>query len=125
LLERYQTSAAFSGVAAYSWETFTVALPGGIESIEGQYVSGNYHAVVGVPFALGRGFSNEPDRRSDGAAIAVISAEYWERRFARSPHVIGQTLSIGGRPVTIVGVTAPGFHGLVSGARLDITLPYL
>jgi predicted permease len=123
LLERYQASHVFTGVAAYSWETFGVASAGGIERIEGQYVSGNYHAVVGVPFVIGRGFSNEPDRRSDRASIAVISAGYWERRFARRPDVIGQMLTIGGRPVTIVGVTAPAFHGLVPGARLDITLP--
>ena len=37
--------------------------------------------------------------------------------------IIGQGLTVGGRPVTIVGVTAPGFHGLYSGSRVDVTLP--
>jgi len=125
LLERYRSLDVFSGVAAYSQFTFPVAAGEGVEPVSGQYVTGNYHAVVGAPFVAGRGFSSEPDRPSGvGAApIAVISDAYWERRFARSPDVIGRVLMVGGRPTTIVGVTARGFHGLSSGTRLDISVP--
>jgi predicted permease len=123
LLERYRTLDVFSGVTAYSQYTFPVATSDGVEPVNGQFVSGNYHAIVGARFAAGRGFSTEPDRPSGRAPIAVISDRFWERRFARSPDVIGQTLLVDGRPTTIVGVTAPGFHGLVSGSRLDISVP--
>jgi len=123
LLERYRALDAFHGVTAYTLFTFPVAIDDGVEPVNGQFVSGNYHAVVGTSFAAGRGFFSEPDRLPGDAPIAVISDALWERRFARSPDVIGQTLMVGGRPTTIIGVTAPGFHGLVSGARLDITVP--
>ena len=91
--------------------------------VVGQYVSGNYHALVGVPMALGRGFSAEDDRAPGSSPIAVISDGYWSRRFDRRPDVIGQTLVVGGRPLTIVGVTAPGFEGMVPGRSVEITLP--
>ena len=123
LFERYKAVDAFSGVTAFSQQTFDVSTADGRERVDGQYVSGNYHAVLDVPIALGRGFSSESDRPSGQSAIAVISDDYWNRKFARNPNAIGQTLTIGGRVVTIVGITEPGFHGLIPGWRLDITLP--
>jgi len=123
LLERYRSTDVFSGVTAYSGETFTVSTADGRERVNGQFVSGNYHDVLGVPMVLGRGFTNESDRPAGQPPVAVISHAYWERRFARRQDVIGQTLTIGGRAVTIVGVTVPDFHGLDSGYRTDITLP--
>ena len=123
LFDRYKSADVFTGVTAYSGETFTVSTADGKERVNGQFVSGNYHDVLGVPIVVGRGFSTEPDRPSTQSPIAVISYDYWERRFARRHDIVGQTLSIRGRVVTIVGVTAPEFHGLDSGYRTDITLP--
>ena len=123
LLERYRSSGQFASVTASSQMTFTVAAPDGLERVDGQYASGNYHTTLGVGFTLGRGFADEPDRPDGRSPIAVISDGYWTRRFARSPDVIGRPLSIGGRDVTIVGVTAPGFHGMIPGFRVDLTLP--
>jgi predicted permease len=123
LLERYRQSELFASVTSFSQMTFTVATPDGLDRVNGQYVSGNYHSTLGVSLALGRGFSNEPDRPDGRAPIAVISDGYWTRYFGRDPDVIGRTLAIGHRRITIVGVTAPGFHGLLPGYRADITLP--
>ncbi len=125
LFERYKELDIFSGVTASIGQSFKVATTDGAELVTGQFVSGNYHAVLGVPIAIGRGFSSEPDRDLGRTPVAVISDAYWSRRFGRSPDVIGKALTVRGRPVTIVGVTAPGFHGLVAGSRagIDITLP--
>ncbi len=123
LLERYQAAGIFSGVAAYTEQTFTVSATDGLERVAGQFVSGNYHAVLGVPIAAGRGFSTEPDRPDGRAPVAVISDRYWERKFGRAPDVIGRTIEVAGRAVTIVGVTAPGFRGFATGLDVDITLP--
>jgi predicted permease len=123
LLERYRSSGLFAAVTSFSQATFTVAAADGLERVDGQYVSGDYHATLGVPLGLGRGFANEPDRPDGRSIVAVISDGYWTRRFARDPKVIGRTISVGGQTVTIVGVTAPGFHGLIPGFRIDLTLP--
>ena len=123
LLARYQASGIFESVTSSTRRTFTVALPERLERVSGEFVSGNYHSTLGVRFALGRGFSSEPDRPDGRAPVAVISDGFWERRYARSPDVIGQTLSIGGHAVTIVGVTAPDFNGLFPGTKAEITMP--
>ena len=46
----------------------------------------------------------------DGSA-AVLNHDYWTRRFGGDDGVVGRTLRINGRPVTVVGVAAPGFQG--------------
>jgi predicted permease len=73
--------------------------------------------------ALGRGFESESDRAAGASPVAVISDAYWARRFDRAPSAIGATLLVGGRAVTIVGITAAGFAGLAPGDAIDVTLP--
>ena len=123
VFERYRTAPVFSGVTAYRSRTFRVRTSGGTERVNGQYVSGNYHAVVGAAMALGRGFSSEPDRQAGSSMLAVVSHEYWNTRLGGSADVIGRTLTIDDRQVTVVGVTAPEFHGFNAGSRFHITLP--
>jgi predicted permease len=43
--------------------------------------------------------------------VAVLNYDYWRRRFNADDSVVGRPLRINGRPVTVVGVAAPGFHG--------------
>jgi predicted permease len=125
MFERYRGLDVFSGVTVYSTsgQGFRVGTADGIETLDGQFVSGNYHGVLGVPFALGRDFTSEPDRAASPSLVAVISHSYWTRRFGGSPDVLGKTLQIRGRVVTIVGVTAPEFYSLEPGLRVDVTLP--
>ena len=123
LFERYRVVEAFAGVTAYVTGPFRVDSGGGIEPVTGQFVSGNYHQMLGVPLALGRGFSSEPDRGVARAPVTVISDAYWARAFGRSPDVVGRTIAVNGRRVEIVGVTAPRFYGFDSESRVDVTLP--
>jgi predicted permease len=124
LFERYQALAdVFSGVTAYSVTGFKVETPDGLESVDGLWVSGNFHGLLGVEIAHGRGFVAERDRAVGDAMWAVISDGYWSRRFGRDPDVIGRAITVDGRPIAIVGITAPSFTGLVPGLRPDLTLP--
>jgi len=123
LYERYRAVEAFAGTTAYLTGPFRVDSGGGNEPVTGQFVSGNYHQMLGVPLALGRGFSSEPDRGASRAPVAVISDAYWARAFGRSSDVVGRTILVNGRRAEIVGVTAPRFYGFDSESRVDITLP--
>jgi len=113
----------FTGVGAFNVRDFKVASSDGVELLVGQYASGNFHALVGVPMALGRGFASENDVGVGASPIAVISDKYWERRYQRNTNVLGSQLVVGGHPVTIVGVTAAGFDGMQPGRSIEVTLP--
>jgi predicted permease len=89
----------------------------------GQYVSGNYHAGLGVSAILGRTLGPADDLPS-ADPVVVISDRYWENRFARDPAVLGKTIQVNKVPVTIVGVTPPGFAGAMQiGEFVDISVP--
>ena len=116
-------SDVFAGVTAY-FRSGSVKVSAGdrLETARSLMVSGNYYDVLGVPMAIGRGFSAADDRAAQ-ALVAVISDGYWSRRFGRDPRVLGRTVTVDGRPTVVVGVTAAGFSGLDPGTAPEITLP--
>jgi predicted permease len=83
------------------------------EVAAGEIVSGNFFSGLGVQMARGRGFTREDE--TSHAQVAVLGYDFWTRRFARDPEVLGQTLYVKGVPLTIVGVSAAGFTGLERG----------
>src|SRR5207248_6653708 len=83
------------------------------ERVLAHEVSGNYYAVLGVQPQLGRAI-RPVDDTAGSEAVVVISAEFWEREFARSPAVLGQSIKLNDIPVTIVGVNPRGFTGAAS-----------
>src|SRR5260370_18245447 len=114
-------------MAAFGGDRFKVTMDGSQEQITGQYASGSYFEVLGVPAAYGRVLTPSDDSRigrggPDGAA-AVISYGLWKRRFALSPSVLGKTIQVGTNWVTIVGVTPPEFFGLQVGSPIHLTIP--
>jgi len=88
-----------------------------------QLVSGSYFSVLGVGAALGRTLTPEDDRAPGGHPVIVISSGYWRRRFANSPDVVGQTLTINRTAYTIIGVASPGFSGEKTGHPADLWIP--
>jgi predicted permease len=89
----------------------------------GHLVSGNYHDVLGVSAAIGRALRPEDDM-AGAPPVIVISHRYWQRRFASHAAVVGKTVWLNRSPVTIVGVTPPGFVGVVlGGGPADVTAP--
>ena len=79
--------------------------------LSAHFVTDNFFAELGAGARLGRlllpgvdGAATEP--------VAVLSHQFWERRFSADPAVVGQTLVLNDRPVTIAGVAVRGFGGL-------------
>ena len=116
----------FRELAAYGERVrMNVSIDGAAESTMGQLVSGNYYGVLGVPPVAGRVFTPDDDRVPGAHPVAVISYEYWQRRFGGDAAAIGRKLLIDGTPFTIVGVTPPGFYGLQVGDAPEISVPIM
>src|SRR5207253_300738 len=88
-----------------------------------RYVSGNYFAVLGVPAALGRTFGDVEDGAPGVSPVAVISHDYWMRRFSGDRGAIGKKILFNDVPLTVVGVASAGFQGEVVGTSYDVWLP--
>jgi predicted permease len=114
---------SFSGVFAVDITRVSVTVEGQPEMVGGDFVSGSYFDVLGVSAILGRTFTADDDQTGK-QPVAVISCDYWERRFGRDPAVIGKTIYLAKIPFTVIGVTSPKFSGLnVAGGSADVVLP--
>ena len=115
-----------SGVYAAGDAGISVVAQGGSadepEHPGGRFVSGNFFSLLGVPAYIGRTIVNDDDAAGQ-APVAVISYGYWQRRFGGERSVLGSTMLIGHVPVTIVGITPPGFTGDIVGENADLWLP--
>lgn len=92
------------------------------ESAWTQVVTGDFFGTFRLQPALGRLLSPS-DGRTGQPLVAVLSHAYWERRFASDPGVVGRSVLLQGKPCTIVGVAPAGFHGAMSGIRMDAFVP--
>jgi len=96
------------------------------ERVEAEMVSGNYFSMLGVKAAAGRLFnSQEDDRVYRGHPVVVLSYDYWVSRFNHDPHVVGAKILVNNYPMTIVGVSGPGFAGLDPAVAPQIRVPIL
>jgi putative ABC transport system permease protein len=119
-------NSVFSGVIATFWPAQVgVQWHNEPELADAELVSGNYFDVLGVQAAVGRLLVPSDDTTQDAHPVAVLSFDYWHRRFGGDPHIINQTVSINGHPFTIIGVVAPGFHSVVSQNNPGLFVPMM
>jgi predicted permease len=124
--ERFRSSnRALSHAFAFApFNRMTLLIDGQPETTDmGQLVSGDYFAGLGVSAIIGRTLTDADDQPS-APPVGVISYRFWDRRFNRDPSVIGKTIQVNRVPITLIGVTPPGFAGTMQiGEAVDISLP--
>ncbi len=86
-------------------------------------VSGTYFSTLGVNPVLGRTLSADDDRVPGGHPVAVISYDYWQRRFAGAADVTGRTFTLNQTTYSILGVAQKGFSGDWIGHPTDLWIP--
>jgi len=95
------------------------------ERVAAELVSGSYFPVLGVKAVLGRTFTPDDDRIPGGHPLAVLSYGFWQTRFSSDRAVIGKTLVINGRNMTVIGVAQPGFDGVELGHTTKVFIPIM
>lgn len=108
--------------ADYPVKNLIVRGGGEAEAAATRMVSGNYFELLGVRVERGRVIGRADDR-AGAAGVAVISDKFWERRFQRSPDVLGTPLTLNQAQVTVVGVAPREFFGEKPGTVPDIWVP--
>src|SRR6266542_773310 len=97
-----------------------------VEQARRQNVSGWMFPSLGLRPALGRLLTANDDLTPGAHPVAVISYDYWRRRFAQDPNVIGRRLRLGNdlhQLFEIVGVASERFTGTEPGTVTDLFLP--
>ena len=93
----------FSQLAVATFNPSTLTGHGDPEQLQGALVSANYLPTLGVQPLHGRGFTAEEDA-AGGPDVVLISERLWQRLFHGDPQALGKTLTLDGRPHTVIGV---------------------
>lgn len=94
-----------------------------MEKARRQFVSGWMFSVFGLRPVLGRLLTESDDLKPKASPVAVLSYDYWSRRFGGDRRVIGRKFQMGNDLYEIVGVAPRGFTGTEPGTFTDIFLP--
>jgi putative ABC transport system permease protein len=108
-LDWKRMSKSFQSFSAYSFDAFILGGNGEPKEIFGTQVTSNFFSTLGVKPALGRAFLDGEDV-PDGPHVAMTTYAFWQSDFGGDPNVIGRTIRLDNKPVTVVGVLPPDFR---------------
>jgi predicted permease len=108
-------------VAAYGSRNFTLAAEEEAERIRGGSVTPNLFPLLGAQPILGRQFRPEEAQPPGFESVVMIGHGLWERRFGSDPGIVGRTIRVNQRPLTVIGVMPTGFR---FPERDDLWVPY-
>ena len=91
----------FDGLAAENFFLFTLTGLGDPVQVFGGRLTSNYFDLLGVRPILGRNFLPQEE---EGADVAVVTKNFWQKRLGGDPNVIGRSITLDGTAHTIVGV---------------------
>ena len=120
-LEKAQN--VFTGIAAHRTTGGSIAFRNQTMDAQGMFVSGSYFPVLQLQPAAGRLFGPADDQTVGAHPVTILSYTYWDTRLAKDPSVVGESITINGRPFTIVGITPEGFDGTTLGNKPVFYVP--
>ena len=118
---REQTS-VFQDVSAVAQGTMNLVGVDNPEQVQAARVTASMFRLFGLGIAHGRSFTEEEDR-PHGGRVAILSDEFWTRRFGGDPGIVGKTITLSGEPYEVVGITAPE-NKMEADPAIDLYLPF-
>lgn len=107
-LDWRQQNTVFEHIAAYNGTGATIQSADGPERVQGTLASWDLFDLLQVAPAIGRTF--RPDEDVPGKdSVIIVSHGLWQRRFNGDPKILGQSVTLNGAPVTVIGVMPAGF----------------
>lgn len=113
---------SFQAMAAYQQWFFNLTGKGEPQQLPGVHVSSAFFSMLGVKPILGRGFLPDDEQYGHGDVV-ILSHRLWSQNFGEDPNVINTTITIDGKPYTIVGVLPAGFDFWGYNQPLDLWMP--
>ncbi len=111
--------------ALFGEEALDVAMsePEPAEQVRVHFSTPNFFDVLGVHAVIGRTLAADDERDDPGAPPAVLSYEFWQRRFNGDRSVLGKTIRLSHTLFVIVGVTPRDFNGFAADTGPAIRIP--
>ena len=117
-----EKTSAFTDVAAFS--VCMVGLNEGdlMRKTFAFLASANYFDTFGVHLPKGRAFLPEEEKPGSAIPVVIVSHNYW-RKTGSDPDLIGKTIRINSRTLTVVGIAPENFTGTSAMFAPEFWLP--
>ncbi len=102
-----EQNSTLSGLALYMRVDLELSQDDKPERLVALRITAGFFELLGVQPLLGREFGRE-DELPDNNQVALLSHSLWQRRFNSDAQIVGQAVTLSGRPFTVVGVLPPG-----------------
>ena len=99
----------FEKFGVYSGGNFILTGAGEPARLAGALMSADVFAALRTPPEIGRDFREDEDKPG-AAPVAVISHALWQNRFGADAGIVNKTITLDGKPYTILGVMPAGFE---------------
>lgn len=122
--EQYEALRSMIGNDILAWQSQRFVLQTPETAVDGALVTGNTFSVLRLKPFMGRFFGGADDVPGGGQDgwTAVVGYSFWKTHWGNS-NVVGQTITLNGILVRIVGVLPREFSGIESLGGADILLP--
>src|SRR5260370_29018246 len=108
-----------AGLFGFAYRQTGVSIDGRTEQGLVQLASPEYFSTLGIHAISGRVFTAS----NEGTPLAVISYDFWKRRFGLDASATGKTVVINGRAFQIAGIAPAGFYGVALDYAVDVWVP--
>jgi predicted permease len=110
-----QNTPEFSSLAAFQAGDWTFTVRRGqtdraARPLHEEFITGNYFSTFGLGAFRGRAIAFSDDQ-PNSPPVAMLSYRTWQQQYGSDPSVVGATFIINDHPVTVIGITPPGFFG--------------
>jgi len=109
LVDFKERTTAFAAIVATSGRTMAITEGIEPERFQGAAITWDMFPILGVAPILGRHFNAEDDRPG-AEPVVMLSHEVWQRRYQGDPSLVGRSVSVNGRPHTVIGIMPPKFN---------------
>jgi predicted permease len=118
----HREAKSFSAMGAYAEisQGFNLTGVGEPERVLASVATSDLFPLLGIRAIVGRTFLPEEDAVG-GAAVALLSHRYWQRRFGADATVVGHEITLDGRKYRVVGVLPEAFQIM---RTMDLWLPF-
>lgn len=116
-LDWKRSAKSFESLAGFSSDVFTLTGSGDPKMVFGAMVTSNFFSTLGVRPMLGRDFvAGDELPEGSGPGVAMLSYNFWRSDFSTDPNVIGKTMRLDNKAITVVGVLPPEFEFAPAGS---------
>ncbi len=108
-LDWKKLNSVFTSADAFEGNPLSLRTSAGAEMVGGARVTAGFFKTLGVAPVLGRDFREGEDTPAAPRTV-MLSYAGWRKRYAGSPAVLGQSVTLNGEASVIIGVLPQGFH---------------